>query len=93
MGFGHSDVIPKVVDIYIIKNCKHSTPCLVKLIIGTKKTFSEMMKRCPLDMNKLFIWTNLNIFPLGSHDVLIGMDWLEAHIIKIDCYNNKKLLH
>ena len=28
-------------------------------------------------------------FPLmlGSYDVLIGMDWLEAHRLKLDCYN------
>jgi hypothetical protein len=36
-------------------------------------------------------WTlhmgKLNIFPLGSYDVLIGMDWLEAHQVKLDCYN------
>ena len=24
---------------------------------------------------------------LGSYDVLIGMDWLEAHKVKLDCYN------
>ena len=23
-----------------------------------------------------------------SYDVLIGMDWLEAHRVKLDCYNN-----
>jgi hypothetical protein len=25
--------------------------------------------------------------PLGSYDILIGMDWLEAHRVKLDCYN------
>ena len=24
---------------------------------------------------------------LGSYDVLIGMDWLESHRLKLDCYN------
>ena len=24
---------------------------------------------------------------LGCYDVLIGMDWLEAHKVKLDCYN------
>ena len=28
-----------------------------------------------------------NVLPLGSYDVLIGMDWLEAHRAKLDCYN------
>ena len=30
---------------------------------------------------------DLNILPLCSYDVLIGMDWLEAHKVKLDCYN------
>ena len=32
-------------------------------------------------------YADLNVLPLGSYDVLIGMDWLEAHRTKIDCYN------
>jgi hypothetical protein len=29
----------------------------------------------------------LNILPLGSYDVLIGMDWLDAHKTKLECYH------
>jgi hypothetical protein len=29
----------------------------------------------------------LNILPLGSYDLLIGMDWLVAYKIKLDCYH------
>ena len=28
-----------------------------------------------------------NVLPLGSYDVLIGMDWLKAHRVKLDCYH------
>ena len=38
-------------------------------------------------MDGLFTYANLNIPPLGSYDVLIGMDRLEAHKVKLDCYN------
>jgi hypothetical protein len=31
--------------------------------------------------------TNLNILPLGSYDLLIGMDWLAAYKTKLDCYH------
>ena len=27
------------------------------------------------------------MLPLGSYDMLIGMDWLAAHKTKLDCYN------
>ena len=26
-------------------------------------------------------------YHLGSYDILIGMDWLEVHRVKLDCYN------
>jgi hypothetical protein len=31
----------------------------------------------------------LNILPLGSYDMLIGMDWLDSHKSKMDSYNKK----
>ena len=36
-------------------------------------------------MDTLF---NLNILPLGSYDIFIGMDWLESHKDIIDCLHN-----
>ena len=29
----------------------------------------------------------MNVVPIGSYDILIGMDWLEAHRVNIYCYN------
>lgn len=43
------------------------------------------MERCPLELNGLFTYEKLNIFLLGSYDVLIGMDQLEAHRVKLGC--------
>ena len=41
----------------------------------------------PLVMDGLATYADLNVLPLGSYDVLIGMDWLETHRANIDCYN------
>ena len=38
-------------------------------------------------MNGLATCVDLNVLPLGSYDVLIGMDWLEAHKIHFYYYN------
>ena len=29
----------------------------------------------------------LNVLPLGSYDILIGMDWLEQHRVVLNCYD------
>ena len=38
-------------------------------------------------MDGLVTFLDLNVLLLGSYDVLIGMDWLEVHRVKLDCYN------
>jgi hypothetical protein len=39
-----------------------------------------------LDINGQDTKVNLNILPLGSYDILIGMDWLEKHKVVLNCY-------
>jgi hypothetical protein len=46
-----------------------------------------MVKSCLMDMNGLNTREYLNIFPLGSYDFLIGMDWLDQHHAILDCHN------
>ena len=41
-----------------------------------------------ISLDGLVIFANLNVFPLRSYDILIGMDWLEVDKVKLDCYNN-----
>ena len=38
-------------------------------------------------MNGLNTCADLNIILLGSYDFLIGMDWLDAHHVILDCHN------
>ena len=46
-----------------------------------------MVEKFSLVINGLVTCVDLNVLPLRSYDVLIGMDWLEAHKVKLDCYN------
>ena len=69
------------------KKINHKKSWLVQLATGTKRKVSEVVEKCPLVMNGLATCVDLNVLPLGSYDVLIGMDWLEAHKVKIDCSN------
>ena len=46
-----------------------------------------MVRKCPFVIDGLVSYIDLNVLPLGSYDVVIGMDWLGAHRVNIDCYN------
>ena len=47
--------------------------------------FFYKSKECEVNLNGFPTTVNLNILPLGSYDVLIGMDWLEQHHVMLDC--------
>ena len=38
-------------------------------------------------MNYFLTHVNVNIVPLGSYDLLIGMDWLEEHKFVLNCFD------
>ena len=86
-GSTHSYITPRLVEICAFKKDKHRKPWLVHLATGTKRKVSEVVEKCPLVMDGLITYAYQNVLPLGSYDVLIGMDWLEAHRVKLDCYN------
>ena len=86
-GSTHSYITPRVVESCAFKKVKHRKYWLVHLATGTKRKFNEVVEKFPLVMNGLITCVDLNIIPLGSYDVLIGMDWLEAHRVNIDYYN------
>ena len=78
-GSTHSYITPRVVEICAFKKVKHRKSWLVQLATRTKRKVSEVVEKCPLIMNGLVTCIDLNVLPLCSYDVLIGMDWLEAH--------------
>ena len=87
-GLTHGYITPGLVEKGSLKKSKHRRSWLVQLATGIKKKVSEVVTKCPLVMDGLVNWVVLNIFPLKSYDVLIRMDWLEAHRETLDCYNN-----
>ena len=87
LGSTHSYINPRVVEICALNKVKHGKSWLVQLATGTKIKVSEVVEKCPLVMNGLFTCVDMNVVPLGSYDVLIGMDWLEYHRVKLDYYH------
>ena len=39
-------------------------------------------------MNQFENQVILIVLPLGSYDILIGMDWLEKHQVILNCFQN-----
>jgi hypothetical protein len=73
----HSYVDPRVVEHLHLSRRKHEKSWLVQLATGSKRKVIELVKSYLVDMKGLSMKAELNIFPLGSYDCLIGMDWLD----------------
>ena len=81
-GSSLSYIAPKIVE-----NCKlvkEKNAWLVQLATGVKQKVTEIVKDYIMDLDNMDTSVNLNILPLGSYDILIGMDWLESHKDVID---------
>jgi len=47
----------------------------------------EVIEDFPFEMSRLYTQETLNILPLGSYGVLLGMDWLAVHKEKLNFYD------
>jgi hypothetical protein len=81
-----SYITPDVVESNKLKKLKHTKSWLVQLATGTKRKVVDFISDFEFSLDGQKIRTILNILPLGSYDMIIGMDWLEQHKAVLDCY-------
>ena len=86
-GASHIYIDPKMVESLNFPRIKHGKSWLVQLATRAKRKVNDMVKSCTMEMNGMNSRAYLNIFPLGSSDYLIGMDWLDQNHAILDCHN------
>ena len=75
-----------VVESNKLKKLKHTKSWLVQLATCTKRKVVDFISDFEFNLDGQNIRTNLNILPLGSYDMIIGMDWLEKNKAVLDFY-------
>ena len=66
----------------LVEKCKLSVEMfakywLVQLATGAKRKVISFVKNCTVTMDQFETSVKINVLPLGSYDMLIGMDWIE----------------
>ena len=61
---------------------------LVQLATRTKRKVTSFISSCEVHMQDLITKVSLNVLPLGSYNVLIGMDSVEKHKAVLNCFEN-----
>jgi hypothetical protein len=83
----HCYINPKIVDRLHLEKSKLGKTSLVQLATGSKRRIHDMVRICSISLNGMNTSSDINIMPLGSYDVLIGMDWLDKHHVVLHCHN------
>jgi hypothetical protein len=89
LGESHCYIDPKIVYRLHLQKSKLGKASLVQLATGTKRRIHDMVRGCSISLNGVNTSIDLNIIPLGSYDILIGMDWLDKHHVVLDFHNKK----
>lgn len=87
LGSNYSYVSPDLVDNCGLNKELHVESWFVQLATGTKKLVHHWVIACAFDLNGMPTTTQLNVLPLGSYNMLLGMDWLYLNRTKVDCYD------
>ena len=66
---------------------------LVQLAAGTKRKVVSYVEDCEMFMSQFKTQVKLNVLPLGSYDVLIGMEWIEKHRVVLNYFKLQKLVN
>ena len=91
-----SYVSPSIVEKCNLSLKKFEKSLLVQLTTRTKRKVVNYVENYNLLMSQFEILVKLNVLPLGSYDVLIGMDWMKKHQVILNffqktftCLNNE----
>jgi hypothetical protein len=72
-----SYITPNLAESNKLKKLNHAKSWLVQLETGTKRKVAEFVLDFEFILDGQSVKTNMNILPLGSYDMIIGMDLLE----------------
>ena len=85
LGASLGYINPKIVEVCYLQNPKFKNPWLVQLAIEAKRRVNAKVPNCSLEIGNQHINVEMNVLPLGSYDLLFGMDWLEEHWSLVNC--------
>eukprot|EP00253_Pinus_taeda_P030183 PITA_30183 len=84
----YSYVSLDLMDKCVLNKEVHAKLWLVQLDTCIKKRVYHWVRTCAFELNGMPTTTHLNVLPLGSYNMLLGMDWLYLHRTKVDYYDN-----
>ena len=84
-GALHSFVVASSVDVLGLEVETLDEPLHVSSPLGTRVRIDQICQDCELEISGILLTVDLRVMETSDFDVILGMDWLTAHRVVIDC--------
>ena len=81
----HSFVAASSVDVLGLKVETLEEPLHVSSPLGTRMRIDQICQDCELEISEILLTVDFQMMDILDFDVILGMDWLTAHRVVIDC--------
>ena len=84
-GASNSFIATSCVNVLGLKVESLGKPLHVSSPLGIRVRVDQICQDCVLEISKIMLTVDLWVMDISDFDVIIGMDWLAAHRVIIDC--------
>ena len=84
-GASHSFIVASCVRVLGLKVETLDEPLPMSSPLGTKARIDRICRRCELEISRILLTMDLRVIDMLEFEVILGMDWLTAHWVVIDC--------
>ena len=84
-GASHSFIVGSCVNFLGLKVESLEKPLHVSSPLGIRVRIDHICRDCELEISGILLTVDLRVMDISDFDVILGMDWLTAHRVVIDC--------
>ena len=88
-GALHSFIVASSVDVLGLEVETLEEPLHVNSPLGTRVRIDQICRDCELEISRILLTVDLRVMDISDFDVILGMDWLKAHRVVIDCESRR----
>ena len=92
-GASHSFIATSVVVELGLEFEALEEPMYVSSSLGTRARIGMICRGCELEISGILLTVDLRIMDMSEFDVILGMDWLTAYRVAIDCERRRVTIY
>ena len=81
----HLFITASYVNVFCLKVEFLRKPLHVSSPLGVRVRIDHICQDCELEISGIMLTVDLRVMDISDFDVILGMDWLTAHQVVIDC--------